>query len=276
VAIEAGLGADRVERARAFLAAHAPEVADRIRKDIDVLVARKVEPVEVVPDVVPEPPDKKRGNRIPVREVKHRPVDTGRIGRAGERWAKAVVMRELRSLDSRAQLDAVAAIEKAVRDCFEDAAVERLLQAAVDYRAATDEDEALEALSALVHVSQVSDAFGFDLIGYLPDASGKHRVLLLEVKATADRKFMVSRHEWKDVATHPRIRDVYAFMTVGRDDEGHPKGVEILVNPAALHEAGRLRLRIEDWRARYVTGAEGPVADDPDGPDELNPPGGGY
>jgi hypothetical protein len=271
VAIEAGLGADRIERVRAILKAHAPEVAERIRRDIAVLDARKVDPVEVVPDHRPDDTDRERGDRVRVTTVKHRSVDTGRIGRAGERWAKAVVMRELQSLDPPARLQAVGAIEKAIRDRFEDVAVDRLLGAAADYRTATDEDEAIEALSALVHASQVSDAFGFDLVGYLRDASGQYRVLLLEVKATADRKFMVSRHEWKDVATHARIRDVYAFMTVGRDDEGQPKAIEILVNPAALHEAGRLRLRIEDWRATYRTGPGGSIADEPDESDDSSP-----
>lgn len=268
VAVEAGLVADRIDRVVTILAARAPEVADRVRNDVEVLESQHVTAVEVVPPVAPADEDRDRGDRVRVRTNKHRAVDTGRIGRAGERWAKAVVLRELLALSPAQRLAAVAAIEVAIRDRFEDTAVNQLLQAATDYREAADEDEAIEALSALVHASEVSDAFGFDLIGYLPDASGRHRVLLLEVKASSDRTFMVSRHEWKDVATHPRIRDAYAFMTVGRNEKGQPTGVEVLVNPAALREVGRIRLRVEDWRARYKGPAGRHDADEPDEADD--------
>jgi hypothetical protein len=252
VAITAGLDAVDLEFVRAVLAARTPEVADHVRRDVQVLTELKLRPVEVG---LKTPPDGKgtaaEGSaRVKVKKIKRGSADTGAIGRAGERWARAAIMRDLLSLSSEERAAAVDEIERVIRLHFEDDAVELLLQAAADYRRADDEDAAIDALAALVHVSAVSDAFGFDLIGYLPDESRSRRVLLLEVKATGDRKFIVSRHEWH-VAGLPGIRDIYAFMTVGRNAAGQPVSMEVVINPAAMSEAGRLRMREEDWGVRY-------------------------
>ncbi len=110
-------------------------------------------------------------DRQDVGKVKHVPVDTGRIGRAGERWARAAILGILMELTPERRGIAVKDIEDVLRNRFKGEAIPPLLQAASDFRDAPDEDHELEALARLVHVSAVSDAFGFDLIGYLPAAS---------------------------------------------------------------------------------------------------------
>jgi hypothetical protein len=259
VAVDAGLDAALAEDVRRVLTADAPAAADRVRRDVGVLMSAGIAPVEVHPDSSPPPPRPPHGGRIPVSLVKHHGADTAAIGRAGERWALAAILRALLALSREQRLAAVDAIEGAIRERFSDEGLRRVERLAEEVRHAEDEDWEIEALSRLVHVSQISDAFGFDIVGYLPDDRGVHRVLLIEVKATGDRGFIVTRHEWDDVATNPAIRDVYAFMTVGRDRTGRPKALELVVNPADLHDRELLRLDIRDWDARYRPPAARPA-----------------
>jgi len=259
IAVDAGLDAALAEDARRVLTADAPAAADRVRRDVGVLVSAGIDPVEVHPDTPPPPPPKPHAGRIPVSLVKHQGGDTAAIGRAGERWALAAVLRALLTMSREQRLAAVDAIEGAIRERFSDEGLRRVERLAEEVRHAEDEDWEIEALSRLVHVSQISDAFGFDIVGYLPDDRGVHRVLLIEVKATGDRGFIVTRHEWDHVATNPDIRDVYAFMTVGRDRSGRPKALELVVNPADLHDRGLVRLDVRDWDARYRPPAARPA-----------------
>lgn len=261
IAIDAGLDAGFVAEVRRVLRMEAPAAADRIRRDVGALVAAGIAPVEVHPDTPPPPPPPPPEGRIKVPLVKHHGADTAAIGRAGERWALAAVMRAMLDLPREQRRVAADAIAAAIGERFTDAGVGRIRRLAEEVSKAADEDAEVEALARLVHVSEISDAFGFDIAGYLPDEQGGHRVLLIEVKATGDRGFVVSRHEWEDVATRDGIRGSYAFMTVARTKANQPRSIELVVNPADLHERGLLRLDVRDWQARYrpSTSAERPA-----------------
>ena len=59
-----------------------------------------------------------------------------------------------------------------------------------------DEEERIDELSRLLHVSRYSDAFGFDLIGWLPTLQGgKGQAICFEVKSSGGERFHLSQRQ---------------------------------------------------------------------------------
>jgi hypothetical protein len=110
-----------------------------------------------------------------------------------------------------------------------------LSHAALDRSRDLDEEELIEELTGLLHVSLHSDAFGFDLIGWLSasDASMPQPVCL-EVKSSGSASFHLSSSEWalaeklrKESAGHR-----YPVLVVRRGKQGQvPTSTDLLADP---------------------------------------------
>ena len=122
-----------------------------------------------------------------------------RLGDEGERWALAAVLGELLPLEPAKRRLAIEAIVALLLDNFEGAPVEKArAHAEPACEPELDEDELIDELTELLHVSRHSDGFGFDLLGWLPpDEESEPIALCLEVKSTSDGTFHLSRSEWE-------------------------------------------------------------------------------
>jgi hypothetical protein len=115
--------------------------------------------------------------------------------------------------------------------------------------AAIDEDDRLESLARFLWVGDKSDDFGFDILGFLaPYAGGSPARLLLEVKNSADRSFIVSAAEWRRAEEQG---ERYAFLIVLRSEGDAPAAMELIPNPPQRVELHQLSRREESWRVSY-------------------------
>ena len=121
-----------------------------------------------------------------------------------------------------------------------------------------DDEELIDELTGLLHVSRHSDGFGFDLVGWLPDSPGAPpRAICLEVKSSGGEGFNLSSAEW---ATAQRFSDGsegdrYAVLVVRRSKRGGlPAGMDLLLDPVALVGDGRLRQEVDGYRMAYRHG----------------------
>jgi hypothetical protein len=89
--------------------------------------------------------------------------------------------------------------------------------------------------------------------GVYDPPDGQPQALLLEVKYSKDRGFIVSPGEWR---TAERERGDYAFLIVLRGSD-RPLGMELLPDPVALHEEGRLTRTEDGWVVAYRLGEAG-------------------
>lgn len=75
------------------------------------------------------------------------------------------------------------------------------------------------AVTGLLHVSLLSDGFGFDLVGWLSPAPGSPpQAMVLEVKSSATASFKISSSEWaraEELHSHG-AGDRYAVLVVRR------------------------------------------------------------
>jgi hypothetical protein len=180
-----------------------------------------------------------------------------KLGDEGERWALASVVGILVKLDREERNAAIDEIVALLRR-FEGAPVNDALSHEVPARRLNlDEEELIDELSGLLHVSQYSDAFGFDLIGWLPSVgNGKGRAVCLEVKSSGGEGFRLSRKEW---ATSERFHndglgDRYAVLVVLRSKGGGvPAAMHLLSNPVNLEKSGRLRMEADGYQIVYQT-----------------------
>ena len=88
-----------------------------------------------------------------------------------------------------------------------------------------DEEELIEELTGLLHVSRLSDGFGFDILGWLPlGADAPPTAVCLEVKSTRDGKFHLSRNEWERAKWfHDRGEgERYVVLVVHRSSGSEP------------------------------------------------------
>ena len=81
---------------------------------------------------------------------------------------------------------------------FEGPPVEAARSHAASARSAyVDEEDLIDELTGLVHVSEHSDAFGFDILGWLAESEGgRPRAMCLEVKSSVGGGFHLPRSEW--------------------------------------------------------------------------------
>ena len=213
------------------------------------------QPVAVDPSAQP-PRESKSPSGSPklIRGVKHVNVNTAHIGRVGEAWARAAVLDAILGLDPPKRAQAVKAMAAVLSARFRGDPVNQVLAYAEAFTDAVEEDEAIEALVRFVHLSAVSDAFVFDLLGFLggaaDDGNPESHVQFLEVKSASGRSFEVSKNEW-ETAMLPEVSDRYAFLVVLRDDKGQPIALELLSNPPSLLAEKKLAKEPNGWTVVY-------------------------
>ena len=209
----------------------------------------------------PENSNRWSGDQAPPKNVPAIKVDPAHdrrrreLGDEGEQWALAAVIKQFLSFNSD---ERVAAVDD-VRDLlsrFAGAPVEAALAHITWVQmGGLDEEELIEALSSLLHVSTLSDAFGFDLIGWLPASPGQSPLATcFEVKSASDSQFHLSASEW---ALAERLHGSgegtrYAVMVVRRGKAtGLPSRLDLLPDPVGLHRSGMLRLAPDSFAISY-------------------------
>ena len=100
-----------------------------------------------------------------------------------------------------------------------------------------------------------SDAFGFDLVSWLPLTPGASpTAVCLEVKSSSGEGFHLANSEWllarclHDAGEGNR----YAVLVVRRGKRrGLPSTVDLLVDPVGLFESGQLRGDVDGYKIAY-------------------------
>lgn len=122
-----------------------------------------------------------------------------------------------------------------------------------------DTEELIEELSGLLHVSRYSDAFGFDLIGWLPPGPDREaQAVCLEVKSSRDQAFQLSRGEWSLAQKFHDggIGSQYAILVVRRGrSRGVPRSMDLLGDPIGLVDTGLLKRDPAGFQMTYTTGS---------------------
>ena len=114
-----------------------------------------------------------------------------------------------------------------------------------------EEDELIDELAGFLHVADQSDAFGFDMLGWIAAAdTGEVRAVLMEVKSSADGTFHLSPNEWERAE---QFEDRYSVLVVRRAPSGGvPQRLDLLDDPAALVAQGRLARTPDGWIIGYT------------------------
>lgn len=235
------------------------ELARQLRTNIIQLKAASLTPK--LPDgLTARPPAiKPKTARKTVASIKVTPSSDARkrrLGDEGERWALAAVLAELVPLepaDRRAAIDTV--VELLNR--FEGAPVEKAREHAEPAcQPDLDEEELIDELTELLHVSRHSDGFGFDLIGWLRPSPEAHPIALcLEVKSARDGTFHLSSGEWRRALSfHDGGEgERYAILVVHRSSgSGPPKRLDLLVDPVELVNSGQLAKTDDGYKLAYI------------------------
>jgi hypothetical protein len=181
------------------------------------------------------------------------------LGDEGEHWALAAVVGRFLKISIQ-ERDAAVDQVLDLFDRFEGAPVEAARSHAELTRSGDLEDEELiEELTGLLHVSRHSDAFGFDVMGWLPPSEGAEpEAMCLEVKSSSGEGFHLSSGEW---ALAQRLHDDgagghYAVLVVRRGRRGGvPTSMDLLVDPVSLVESGQLRQEIDGYKVAYRSAA---------------------
>lgn len=228
-----------------------PEQARRIRKSIDGIEGLPVSAPERL--AAPTTPKPREPGPRKVRTVKvNKSVDRRRreLGEQGEKWALAAMIRDLKDLPRTERERAIDALLKLFEN-FKDEAPERARAHAEAARSPDlDEDELIDELAGFLHVSGYSDAFGFDMLGWIVDPeSGDGRPMLLEVKSSADGSFHLSTNEWLCAEEY---EDAYGVLVVRRASTGAvPQRLDLLVDPVRLVPE-RLSKTADGWLMAYT------------------------
>ena len=72
------------------------------------------------------------------------------------------------------------------------------------------------------------------------------------VKSSLGRQALISTHEWDEAA---RLGERYAILGVTRDRSGDPTGMDLLVDPVALHHEQRLIRTADGYVVTYGVSA---------------------
>ncbi len=247
--IERALDAPRLERARQLLR--------RAGRLAETGIAPK-RPAELKPlEPVPKP-DKKRTTVPKVNVGESHDRRKRELGSEGEDWALAAVLNGLLSLDRSARTDAIDDIILLLSR-FKGPPVEAALAHAPAVRSLdSEEDEMVDELTGLLHLSRHSDAFGFDLLGWLSPGEGNPpQAMCLEVKSSSGEGFLLSQSEWSRAAAFHEAGegDRFAVLVVRRARRGGtPSGMDLLADPVALVDAGMLRQEVDGYKLAYRAG----------------------
>lgn len=228
--------------------------SDKVRKEIKAIEEAGVAPK---PFAGAKPPLQKTDQRQrrkrravgPRQRRDQRVLD--RLGLDAERWVRASILSELLALETEHYVRAVESMRDLLCEVASGELVDKLVVAANEAIAEdVDEDDRVDALTTLVHVADVSDGFGFDVIGWVaPYPGAEPQAMMLEVKSVgADRGFIVSSFEWERAEEE---RDRYAFLLALRSTSGPPSAMELIPDPEGLRQAGLLPRDPDGWRVRY-------------------------
>lgn len=162
------------------------------------------------------------------------------LGDEGERWALAAIVEPL--LDYQTRQRAIPEIVELLRAFDGDPVDKALAHAETVLDPEIDEEDLLEELTALLHVSPYSDDFGFDLLGWLrPQAASEPVAMCIEAKNSVEARFHFSVGEW-DRALQLRnqgLGDRYAVLVVRRKRGlAMPERLDLLVDPVGQCDDG--------------------------------------
>jgi hypothetical protein len=266
LAREHGVGTAHRSEVERALEAPKSELARKLRANIAQLSHEEVRPVTppgLQPAKRPEPPPDDGRTKRKVAAVK---VGAGadarkrRAGDEGERWALAAVLADLVGLSAEGRRKAIDAIT-ALLDDFEGKPVEKArshAEPACDPQ--LDEEELIDELTGLLHVSRLSDGFGFDLLGWLPlEPDAAPTAVCMEVKSTRDGTFHLSRNEWgRALWFHERGEgERYVVLVVHRSPgSAPPQRMDILADPVHLVETKQISKVDDGYELSYRVSRE--------------------
>jgi hypothetical protein len=182
------------------------------------------------------------------------------LGDEGEQWALAAVIGRLLRVSDEERGRAIDEVSELLAR-FEGGPVDAAhSHAALARSREIDEEELIDELAGLLHVSRHSDAFGFDLVGWLPLGPGaKPTATCLEVKSSSSEGFHLSTSEW---SLAQRLYDAeegnrYAVLVVRRGKRGGlPTSMDLLVDPVRLVASGDLRRDVDGYKIAYRTSTD--------------------
>lgn len=253
-----GISTANLENVRRILAAPRLERAKELRHRAEQLRSQKISP-KIPQGLVPPPQSSPSNSRDPKpKKVVTMKVSASlakhnkHLGDEGEKWALAAVIDCIVKCDKQERLSAIDQILTLLSN-FEGPPVESAKSHAGMLRSADlDDDEFIEELTGLLHVSRHSDAFGFDMVGWLPKSNtegAKPEAICLEVKSSSGENFHLSKGEWKTAET---LKNSYAVLVVCRNPKGGPpQKMELLLDPVSLHARGMLKLEVDGYEALY-------------------------
>jgi hypothetical protein len=185
------------------------------------------------------------------------------LGDEGEQWALAAVIRRFLTADAEARDAAIGDVIELLGGVgtFEGftgrPVAEVLSHAELARRSDLSDEDLIDELTGLLHVSRQSDMFGFDLIGWLPPTEGAEpKAMCLEVKSSSGEGFHLSTGEWHlaERLHETGEGDRYAVLVVRRSKRGGlPAGMDLLVDPVGLVESGQLRQDVDGYQIAYRT-----------------------
>ena len=261
IAQQYDLPIQRIAEVEHALTAPRRHQARALKKRTEKLAKDQVAPHAPPGLAAPEPAQPRPANQGPKQVVAIK-VDPGRdrrrceIGDEAEQWALAAVLDPLLRADAPQREEAITAVETLLKKRFKGEPVGRALGFAAQARARDiDEEDLIDALTGLLHVSRYSDAFGFDLLGWLPPADGAApHALCIEVKGSLEGKFILSSGEWSRAKQFHREGNgtSYAVLVVRRGGAaGVPSHLDLLADPYALLRGRRLKANVEGYRIEY-------------------------
>lgn len=246
------LDVDHLDRVITVLQRGRRQLVDQIRNDLDELHAKGLVPIPFVSSQPPPPRKPKEGvRRTTVRPRRaHDQKTRDRLGIKGERVALAAVLDQLLALPDDRFNEVIDELVALLSSVATGEIVDRLVAEAHAAQGGGDEEDRLESLVKFLHVAQESDDFGFDILGYLPAYAGTEpRALLLEVKNSANRRFIASTAEW---ARAEEQGDRYAFLVAVREPKGDgAASLELIPDPGELLRTGQISRNEDSWAVAY-------------------------
>jgi hypothetical protein len=195
-----------------------------------------------------------------VAAVKVHPASDRRkreLGDDGESWATASMVAELSDLAPKRRADAIDAIIAFLVTHFDGSPVNTARahgESAKD--PSLDDEDLIDHLEQFLHVAQHSDAFGFDLLGWIPGDDGAGgRPMAIEVKSSSDTRFMLSAAEWRcaeRLSASEGEPALYAVLVVRRTGTNQPTAMDFLEDPYQLSADNRITLDTDTYQVGYT------------------------
>lgn len=244
--------ADAIIRA---LQAPRTQLVRRVREGIETMQHNELRVTS--PKGLAPPPLKKERERGGIRKVRRVKVDGSvdrrkrELGDRAERWALAAMIGELKDLDADLRGQAIDALLEVFEPFEGEPAAAARAHAEAARARDLEDDELIEELAGFLHVAGHSDAFGFDMLGWIahpgPD---EYEAMLVEVKSSADGTFHLSPNEWRSAAD---FASNYCVLVVRRAaTSAVPERLDLLVDPVRLVAEEQLSKTPDGFLLGYV------------------------